>query len=672
MQFFKSDGEQINVIFENNVDVKSSKTGQSKHFAAGKQTVTCEEYEEFNLKPYREVNLYFALDSFFKGQGNNLERIEHKKEYPVSLKSIQEKERPWEFLTDGCIWDNMFVLPLSVLVCGSGIASQARRYNTFIWEYFMARDVLFNKCKGQGLTAIDGIVKDGIVERDLQDLINKRKEILKNVYPGCDVSKMDDKELLFGVELNGDVVHGLGTYVNLEDVRRINRAYENQVYEQIVKNRPELVSLLGGSFLYEKLILDKSDNIFKQNFFTAFKTGNFGDYCGIDYISYLKPLMEDMSTNICGPLWSLIRTHKDSLISVSDAINNVLASFEKLKEQSNEDETIDKNPDTKNMKIGDLTGKTEIDLKLLKNELDKLKGLAKNAQESGFPPALQIDLTNIKDKKLENITEQDLKKLLENISSVRNKKSSKILDDVLYDFVKFGYKNMFESESKIVQSNAYVFICGCINKMSPEYLYQKLFPGKESKDKNYIMDIYNNLYPQKDNGYYVYEGGDLGIDRYLNISAAHITNFYSGHRGDQHFLMFDTIAKKLKYTKERKESFKALTRFVLNRRLEYRGYHMRYEEGVRYFTSFDPNFIRDNLNDPAVKACLRRTVFLASINDNPYKPFLKQIAKYDRDFNGGLSEKDYLLKFIELAYDDKREDDEREVQNLAENRAGGI
>lgn len=49
MQFFKSNSGQIDVIFKNDIDIKSNKTRQVKHFVVGKQTVTRKKCIEYGL-----------------------------------------------------------------------------------------------------------------------------------------------------------------------------------------------------------------------------------------------------------------------------------------------------------------------------------------------------------------------------------------------------------------------------------------------------------------------------------------------------------------------------------------------------------------------------------------------------------------------------------------------
>ena len=179
--------------------------GKTKIFPGGQYIATEDEYNEFDLKKYKKITLSFVSHVEIVADNGNKQIFDQNVEYSMpkyKFDKLEFSRAQWGELTCDCVLKNVVELPFDA----------------------------FNNLDN---TALDRIGK-----------------------------------IFFNKLYNGTVKYWpeVPPHVFKEQVIKETKKHEEETYTHIANQRPELIVFFNIRFLYEKLIIDRSQNIFKTCF----------------------------------------------------------------------------------------------------------------------------------------------------------------------------------------------------------------------------------------------------------------------------------------------------------------------------------------------------------------------------------------------------------------------
>ena len=193
----------IYLFFDETTIIK--KNDETKIFPEGEYIATEDEYNKFDLEEYKKITLSFIHNMEIDDDDDKKQILEPNEEYSMPKYKFDELnflKTSWGELTLDCVLKNFLELPFDA----------------------------FNYLNNTALDRIGKIFFD--------DDYNKLVKLPPQT--SCEEIKKQAIEQ--------------------------TKKYEEEKYTRIVNQRPELIVFLNIRFLYEKLILDKSENIFKTCF----------------------------------------------------------------------------------------------------------------------------------------------------------------------------------------------------------------------------------------------------------------------------------------------------------------------------------------------------------------------------------------------------------------------
>ncbi len=181
--------------------------GETKIFPGGQYIATEDEYNEFDLKKYKKITLSFVSHVEIVTDNGNKQIFDQNVEYSMpkyKFDKLEFSRAQWGELTCDCVLKNVVELPFNAFNC------------------------------------LDKTALDRIGKIFFDDLYKETMKLW--AYPELKYSTIK------------------------EQVIKETKKYEEDTYTCIVNQRSELIVFFNICFLYEKLIIDKSQNVFKIGF----------------------------------------------------------------------------------------------------------------------------------------------------------------------------------------------------------------------------------------------------------------------------------------------------------------------------------------------------------------------------------------------------------------------